>query len=139
MLTCRIGWQVGRVGGSNKIFERILSLEAAAQATSAYDEADLGSGGGRSREASNLQQELDMAKQCGEYIKTAVETWLAGKTAPISPTMPQILSVVAQAASGMPLPTRDDLLNFQNFVETDADAKAFRSPGMSVPVQAVKT
>jgi hypothetical protein len=82
--------------------------------------------GGSVHEADSLRSELDMAKQCGQYINSAVESWLSDKSAPISPTMPEILAVVAKAVSSMPLPNREDLLNFQNFVEADVEAKIFR-------------
>ena len=82
--------------------------------------------GGGVSEADSLRSELEMAKQCGQYINSAVESWLSDKSAPISPTMPEILSIVAKAVSSMPLPNREDLLNFQNFVEAEAEANIYR-------------
>jgi hypothetical protein len=123
---------VGRVGGSNKVFERLLELETLEQPAEGHGSVtdtvvrDAQTGVGGVVEADSLRSELEMAKQCGQYINSAVESWLSDKSAPISPTMPEILSVVAKAVSNMPLPNREDLLNFQNFVEADADAKIYR-------------
>ncbi len=127
-------FQVGRVGGSNKIFERLLDLETLEQKqsdshiglpASVVQNAQMLDCGGV-LEADSLRSELEMAKQCGQYINSAVESWLSDKAAPISPTMPEILSVVAKAVSSMPLPNREDLLNFQNFVEAESEAKIYR-------------
>ena len=111
------------MGGSNRVFERLLALEAAAAAEAA-EKGEQGAAGGGDR--GGFGPELEMAKQCGEFIDAAVGVWLSDKAAPVSPTMPQILTVVGGAVAGMPVPAREDLLNFQNFVESDADAAAFR-------------
>ena len=71
--------------------------------------------------------ELQMARACGEHVNASVEAWLAGPSAPLTPTLPQIHAVVACAAAAMPLPARGDLLNFDNLVEGPAERQAFRA------------
>ncbi len=65
-----------------------------------------------------IQDDMKLLVGVSETINSAVEKWLADRPNVISPSEETILGVVAEN-SGLSLPVRSDLLDFETHLERD--------------------
>jgi len=99
-------YEIARVS-ANKVFKKLLELSSA------------------DGNESPIQEELRQLMSAGDHVNAVVEGWLANREA-FSPTREEVLQVVASAQTSLSLPNRQDLLNFENFVEDDASSSLAR-------------